>query len=145
MKIKSLIIILFMVPLLAYAQSSQPYEWQEATVSIGGAFPHLTMKSTGVGSTSETGIGALIPWADRLWAIDYVAHIRGEGIGLYEIKPDFSYRLHPESVTGTFANRMVHWESSQVSIGPHLIDADGNVRTIPALKNHRLAATMRIG
>ncbi|MEA3224807.1 MAG: hypothetical protein U9Q07_02570, partial [Planctomycetota bacterium] len=92
---------------------------------------------------SETGIGALIPWANKLWAIGYVAHIRGKGIGLYEISEDMTMRLHPASVTGTYANRLVHWESKQVFIGPHAIDAKGNVRTIDAIKGYRLTATMR--
>ncbi|MBX3177019.1 MAG: hypothetical protein KF886_06655 [Candidatus Hydrogenedentes bacterium] len=97
----------------------------------------------GVGSTSETGIGALIPWANKLWAVGYVAHIKGDGIGLYEISEDMSMRKHPESVTGTFANRMVHWETEQAIIGPHVIDPAGTVRTIEALKGHRLTATAR--
>ena len=110
---------------------------------VGGVFPHMTVMAPGVGSDSETGIGALVAWADRLWAIGYVAHIKGEGIGLYEIDADMSFRRHPASVTGTFANRLVHWESKQAFIGPHAIDAEGNVRTIEALKAHRLAATCR--
>lgn len=112
-------------------------------VQINGVFPHMTVMAPGVGSDSETGIGALIPWADRLWAIGYVAHIKGSGIGLYEVGEDMSFRRHPASVAGTFANRLVHWESQQVFIGPHAIDARGNVRTIEALKKHRLAATAR--
>ena len=103
----------------------------------------MTVRADGVGSDSETGIGALIPWANKLWAIGYVAHIRGKGIGLYEIDEDMTMRLHPASVTGTYANRMVHWESEQVFIGPHVIDAAGGVRTISSLQNHRLTATMR--
>jgi len=99
--------------------------------------------ATGVGSTSETGIGALIPWADKLWAIGYVAHIQGSGIGLYEISDNMTMRLRPESVTGTFANRMVHWETEQAVIGPHVIDASGNVRTLEELSSHRLTATAR--
>ncbi|MBX7105747.1 MAG: hypothetical protein K1X57_16815 [Gemmataceae bacterium] len=110
---------------------------------VGNVFPHMTVVAPGVGSTSETGIGALIPWADRLWAVGYVAHIRGSGIGLYEIGPDMSFRKHPASVTGTFANRLVHWESKQVFIGPHAIDSGGNVRTIEPLAKHRLTATAR--
>ncbi|MHC4572111.1 MAG: hypothetical protein ACYS0C_08550 [Planctomycetota bacterium] len=53
-------------------------------ISVKGVFPNLTVMAPGLGSNSETGIGALIPWADKLWAIGYVAHIKGEGIGLYE-------------------------------------------------------------
>jgi len=112
-------------------------------VSISGVFPDLTVMAKGVGSDSEAGIGALIPWADKLWAIGYVSHIRGQGLGLYQISEDMTMRRHPASVTGTFANRMVHWESEQAFIGPHVIDADGNVRTIEALKGYRLTATVR--
>jgi hypothetical protein len=102
----------------------------------------MAVYAPGVGSNSEAGIGALIPWADRLWAVGYVAHIAGEGIGLYEIGEDMTMRRRAESVTGTFANRMVHWPSGQAFIGPHAIDANGNVRTIEALRNFRLTATM---
>ena len=112
-------------------------------VQINGVFPSMTVYSEGVGSQSETGIGALIPWANKLWAIGYVAHIRGDGIGLYEIDEDMTLRLHPEAVTGTFANRLVHWETEQAIIGPHLIDPEGNVRTLEELSKHRLTATAR--
>ncbi|MCA9447825.1 MAG: hypothetical protein KC931_11965 [Candidatus Omnitrophica bacterium] len=112
-------------------------------IQIDGVFPSLTIHADGVGSRSETGIGALIPWANKLWAIGYVAHKTGEGIGLYEISEDMTMRLHPEAVTGTFANRMVHWETNQAIIGPHLIDPEGNVRTLDDLSKHRLTATAR--
>ena len=120
-----------------------PPEQNTQPIHIKGIFPNLTMMADGVGSTSETGIGALIPWANKLWAIGYVAHIRGQGIGLYEISADMTMRLHPESVTGTFANRMVHWDSDQAIIGPHVIDPKGNVRTFEELSKHRLTATMK--
>jgi hypothetical protein len=110
-------------------------------VQIGGVFPHMTVMAKGLGSNSEAGIGALIPWAQKLWAVGYVAHINGQGLGLYEIGEDMTMRRHPASVTGTFANRLPHWPSGQAFIGPYAIDADGNVRTIEALKNVRLAAT----
>jgi hypothetical protein len=108
---------------------------------VAGVFPKLTVMAKGLGSNSEAGIRALIPWADRLWAVGYVAHINGQGLGLYEINDDMTMRRHPASVTGTFANRMPHWPSGQAFIGPYAIDADGNVRVIEALKRVRLAAT----
>ncbi len=110
-------------------------------VQVGGVFPSLTVMARGLGSNSEAGIGALIPWAQKLWAVGYVAHINGQGLGLYEINEDMTMRRHPASVTGTFANRMPHWPSGQAFIGPYAIDADGNVRIIEGLKNVRLAAT----
>ena len=135
-----LLILLILIPACAAAEVS---EGEQKRLEIKGVFPHLTVMADGVGSTSETGIGSLVPWANKLWAIGYVAHIKGSGIGLYEISPDMSVRLHPESVTGTFANRLVHWDSEQVIIGPHIIDPKGNVRTFKELSKHRLTATAR--
>ena len=116
---------------------------ENTPIQVDGVFPGMTVFAPGAGSRSETGIGALIPWADRLWAVGYVAHIAGEGIGLYEIRDDMTMQRHPASVTGTFANRLVHWETLQAVIGPHVIDAEGNVRTIEPLTKHRLTATAR--
>jgi len=118
-------------------------EEKQCAVEINGVFPNLTVMADGIGSDSEAGIGALVPWANKLWAVGYVSHIRGEGLGLYEINTDMTMRMHPSSLTGTFANRMVHWPSAQAFIGPHAIDPEGNVRTVEALKKHRLTATMR--
>ncbi len=112
-------------------------------INVNGVFPKMTVYAPGVDSDSETGIGAMIPWADKLWAIGYVAHIRGTGIGLYAINDDMTMKKHPASVTGTFADRLVHWESGQVIIGPHVIDANGQVRTFTELSKHRLAAAAR--
>lgn len=134
--------LLIATPVLAQtAESAAPAH--TPPLQINGVFPKLTVYAPEDGSDSETGIGALIPWADKLWAVGYVAHIRGDGIGLYEISDDMTMRKHPESVTGTFANRLIHWETRQAIIGPHVIDAKGNVRTFPELKKHRLTATAR--
>ncbi|HNT87607.1 MAG TPA: M14 family zinc carboxypeptidase, partial [Candidatus Hydrogenedentes bacterium] len=94
-------------------------------LQVAGVFPAMTVMARGLGSDSEAGIGALIPWGDRLWAVGYVAHIRGQGLGLYEIREDMTMRRHPASITGTYANRMPHWPSGQAFIGPYAIDADG--------------------
>ena len=80
---------------------------QRSPLQVGGAFPELAVVGVHI-DRSEMGIGALLPWADRLWMISYVAHIRGSGGGLYELDEKMQMRKHPQSVTGTFANRMVH-------------------------------------
>ncbi|AQT69035.1 hypothetical protein STSP2_02216 [Anaerohalosphaera lusitana] len=121
-------------------EDAELYEWKNGD-GMNGVFPHITVMAPGAGSDSEAGVGAMIPWADRLWVIGYVAHIRGENLGLFELKEDMSWRRHPASVTGTFANRFIHWESKQAIIGPHLIDEKGKVRTIEQLSKHRLTAT----
>ena len=130
-------------PVSAKAEEKGHAEGGNQPISVNGVFPNLTVFAPGVGSDSEAGIGALIPWADKLWAVGYVAHIRGEGLGLYEISEDMTMRKHPASVTGTFTNRMAHWASKQAFIGPHAIDEKGNVRTIEALKKYRLTSTIK--
>ena len=108
---------------------------------IKGVFPHLSVVAEHEGR-SEAGIGALLPWANKLWMIGYVAHIHGNGPGLYSIDEKMDIEKHPESVTGTFANRFSRQDLNVAIIGPHLIDANGDVKTYGDLKNQRLTATM---
>ncbi|WP_327640610.1 hypothetical protein OHB24_20140 [Kribbella sp. NBC_00482] len=118
---------------------------QQHTVDvISGVVPRLAVKADHT-PRSETGIGALMPWADRLWFVTYVAHKAptGGGTGLFFIDDDLQLTKHQESVVGTYANRLVHKETDQLFIGPHVIDAEGNVRTIDALVDVRLTATCR--
>ena len=112
-------------------------------VNVSGVFPHLAMVPDAV-PRSEAGTGALMPWADRLWIITYVAHMKGtgSGTGLYQIDENMVLTKRPESVVGTYANRMIHSQSNQLVIGPHFISLDGKVRTATDLVDHRLAATM---
>ncbi len=113
-----------------------------APTAISGVVPRLAMVADHDPRT-EAGVGALMPWADRLWAVTYVAHTAetGSGTGLYEITADLTLVKRAESVVGTYANRMVHAPSGQLFIGPHAIATDGTVRTIAGIKDHRLTAT----
>lgn len=114
-------------------------------VNISGVFPHLGVKAEHLPKRSETGIGALLPWANRLWFVTYVAHKQGSGAGtgLFSVDDSMNIEKHPASVVGTYANRMVHRESDSAIIGPHIIDANGNVRTFRDLVDIRLTATCR--
>jgi hypothetical protein len=116
-------------------------------ICISGVYPHLAVfndrfTETGVG---ETGIGAVVPWAGKLWAVTYSAHRpQGSADRLYEIAGDLSMTVRPESVGGTPANRIIHRESNQLIIGPYFIDEKGGVRVIPPSKMYgRLTATAR--
>jgi hypothetical protein len=111
---------------------------------ISGVNPKLAVRMDNAPIRSECGIGAMMSWAERLWFVTFVAHTRrsGSGTGLYYIDENLNMVKHPESVVGTYANRWVHSASDQVILGPHLIDAAGNVRTVPDLVDHRLTATM---
>jgi hypothetical protein len=125
----------------AGSMTAQEKEPASLPIQIKGVFPQMATVS-GHANASEAGFGALLPWADRLWAISYVSHIQGSGTGLYELDENMNWRKHPASVVGTFANRMVHYPSNQGIIGPHFIDPEGNVRTADMIKGYRLTATM---
>ncbi len=93
---------------------------------------------------SECGVGALMPWAEVLWAVTYNSHMQrtGSGLGLYAIDADLRpVLIHKHD--GTHANRLVHTESQQAIIGPYAIDMRGRHRVIESLLNHRVTATMR--
>lgn len=104
-------------------------ELQENWINISGRYPHLTMFNQG----GECGIGAVVPWANRLWAITYSPHHPNgnDHDGLYEITPDLEMTKRHESVGGTPAARMIHSESNQLFIGPYAIDENRIVRVIP--------------
>ena len=114
---------------------------EPAARSIAGIYPQLTCAN----QEGECGIGAVVPWAGRLWVITYAPHQpAGSSDKLYEITPDFQQRIFPGSVGGTPANRMIHPESNQLFIGPYCIDAKGTVRTIaPKAMYGRLTGTAR--
>jgi hypothetical protein len=121
---------------------------------LSGVYPHLT--TYGVYSQAgahdkpghnECGIGAVVPWAGKLWMVNYAPHMpRGSEHKLYSVDPDLRQPLnmYPQSVGGTPAGRMIHAESNQLLIGPYLIDASGNIRVItPANMPIRITAIAR--
>jgi hypothetical protein len=107
---------------------SPPAPLVDKVVNISGVYPHLVMTNT----HDECGVGAVVPWAGKLWAMTYGPHVPNGGTDkLYEIAPDLSRVIRPESVGGTPANRFIHTASNQLNIGPYFIDAARNVRVIP--------------
>ena len=112
--------------------------------NFGGVVPQVALRA-GLGPPrTECGVGALMAYAGRLWAVAYVSHKSdtGVGTGLYEIDDDFRLVKRPESRVGTYTNRMVHLPSNLLIIGPHVIDPDHNVRTVESLVDVRLCSTM---
>ncbi len=123
-------------------------------IFISGVYPHLT--TYGVYSQAgghykaghnECGIGAIVPWAGKLWLVNYAPHMpKGSEHKLFSIDPDLKQpmTIHPESVGGTPAGRMVHRESNQLLIAHYLIDSAGKVRTIsPQVMPMRVTAIAR--
>ena len=118
-----------------------PHRLQPAQYS--GVVPSLCHKA-GLGPPrTECGVGALMAWADRLWSVSYVSSRRNSGVdtGLYETDENLHMVKRPESKTGVYSNRFIHFPSNQLIIGPHVIDAQRNVRTIDGL-DMRICATM---
>ena len=98
---------------------------------LSGIYPHLAMYN----NNGECGVGGVVVWGNRLWAITYSPHFpNGSDDKLYEITPDLEQIIRPESIGGTPANRMIHTESQQLFIGPYAIRSDGQVRAIPYSK-----------
>ncbi len=120
---------------------------REKSTFISGVNPELHTFN----QDNECGTGAVVPWAESLWAVSYAPH-RPEGSTdkLYQITPDFKRIIRSESIGGTPANRMIHKESNQLFIGPYAIDATGHVRVMKPINDDgstnlygRLTATAR--
>jgi hypothetical protein len=119
-------------------------------LKISGIYPHLAVFNQGEkdicrAQGNECGIGAIVPWAGKLWLITYSASCPlGSTDKLYSIDPELNSTIHPDSVGGTHANRMIHKESDQLIIGPYFIDKKGKVRAIPPKQmSGRLTAVTR--
>ncbi len=115
------------------------------TRKISGVYPHLTTYSQSrkdghffKQGHQECGIGAVVPWANKLWMITYAPHMpRGSDHKLYSIDENLTMTLHPESVGGTPAARMIHHESEQLFLGHYVIDRNGKVPSDQSEKNAR--------
>jgi hypothetical protein len=126
-----------LAPLRLHAQSPRGSGSVESGVlQISGIYPHLAVfNDTGPEQDRECGIGAVVPWAGRLWLITYPPHRRtGSPDKLYEIDAQLRMTTRPESVGGTHAGRMIHRETQQLIIGPYFIDDKGTVRAVDQTK-----------
>jgi len=114
-------------------------------LSFSGVVPSLAQVADFGPPRSEVGVGCLMPWHGKLYVLNYVSHRKksGTGTGLRVIDENFQMTRHPAAVDGTYANRMVHDESRQLIIGPHVIDTQHHVRTVPELVDIRLCGTAR--
>lgn len=119
-------------------------------LQISGIYPHLTGYNQPEDSLyrrnhHEAGIGAVVPWADKLWYYTYPPHMRtGSNDKLHMVDGDLNLTIREESIGGTHANRFIHRETNQLIMGPYFIDQEGNVRVADVQKlEGRLTATSR--
>ena len=81
---------------------------------------------------NEAGIGAVVPWAGRLWFLTYAPHRPGPSTDrLWSLVPGEAPVAHAASVGGTHASRLIHGPSQQLCLGPYVIDHEGGVRVLP--------------
>ena len=105
-------------------------------LNISGVYPHLAVYNPGeenpcMGNGDECGIGAVVPWAGKLWLITYSPHCpEGSSDKLWMIDDKLNLAMHPASIGGTPANRLIHRESEQLIIGPYFISKEGQVRSV---------------
>lgn len=134
---------------------------QVSKIQISGVYPHLAVFNdhskterdkdgsisykNAYGDGGECGIGAIVPWADQLWMVTYSPHRpHGSSDKLYSINRDLEQTIHPESIGGTPANRMIHKESDQLIMSSYFISNKGKVRVIPfSAMPGRMTATAR--
>lgn len=149
MKILNIKLAFTLINLLIYfisqAQISDP-------IKISGIYPHLAVYNPGdkrelcgKGDGNECGIGAVVPWAGKLWIVTYSAFCpNGSSDKLWTVDSDLHLEINPSSIGGTPANRLIHKESKQLIIGPYFIDQQGSVRSISYTETPgRFTATAR--
>ena len=75
----------------------------KSRLQVSGVYPHLTLFNDGTstmcgtraggryGDGAETGIGAVTPWAGKLWMVTYSPHCpNGSSDKLYSVDRDYS-------------------------------------------------------
>lgn len=113
-------------------------------IQVNGIFPQNAIYVNHQAGQSECGIGAMIPWAGKLWYTSYGAKATEDnGSALYSLDMDMKQERFRGSVSGTYFNRFILDASGQVNIGPYLIDANGCVRVIPGLVKYDIASSFR--
>ncbi len=128
-----------------------PYNAEGKYLCISGVYPHLTAYNQdpakkGDGNRhGEAGIGALVPWAGKLWYLTYPQHqVKGSNDKLYSVDKNFHLTVEKQSLGGTHANRLIHRESHQLFMGYYAIDEQGKIRTFdPEKLVGRMTSTMR--
>ena len=98
-------------------------------VAYSGVYPHLAVAN---GTTSESGIGAVVVWNDRLWYMTYPAHTTtGSPDELYSVGADLSRVTHRAYPGNTNANRYIDPSRNLLLIGSAIVDGAGNVFAMP--------------
>lgn len=111
------------------------------TIQSGGIWPEFTVTASSAPNRSEAGVGAMLPWADKLWVVSYLSVPKGEGGGtgsaLYSLDDSWTWRVEHVH-NSTYANRMIVPAMQSIVIGPYIIDAEGSIRILTEMLYVRL-------
>lgn len=89
---------------------------------VSGVAPDLAQIADLGPPRSEIGIGALMPWAGKLYVQNYLSHKRtsGSGTSLRRVDADFSMEVVPRpsastarTPTGSCTSRRTSWSSAR--------------------------------
>ena len=109
-----------------------------ALIHASGVFPHITVTADSGPKRSECGIGAMLPWADKLYVISYLSVPNaGSGTGLYTLDEAMNWE-RVKAHNSTYANRMIVPALDSIVIGPYVIDQAGGIRVIEPLLSVRI-------
>lgn len=77
----------------SYSSASNNVGNADPPLEVNGIFPSLAVKASSGPTRTECGIGALMPWADKLYMVSYLSVPEGgNGTGLYAIDENFVVR-----------------------------------------------------
>lgn len=109
-----------------------------APIQVNGIFPGITATASSEAVRSESGTGALMPWAGQLWMVSYLSVPNaGSGSGFYTIYPNMTMeKLHTHD--SCYANRMIHPKTNQIVIGPYVVDTNATWRIFKPLLKDRI-------
>jgi len=86
-----------------------------AIINISGVYPHLSVFS----SSGEIGIGAVVPWANKLWFVTYPPHVTGSGSDkLWTVDTDLTQSRPRRQTPGTHHHQRRRERASRCDLHP---------------------------
>lgn len=118
---------------LLLALSAAAAAAQTTPLHVSGVFPSIVGTAESAPKRSECGVGAMMAWNDVLYYVTYLSVPNaGNGTGLYSVDANMKQTVLAEH-SSVYANRMIVPGLQSIVIGPYVIDAVGNIRTITDL------------
>ena len=106
-----------------------------------GIFPDLAVSADTGPLRTEDGIGALMPWLDKLYMVSYLSVYKGgAGAGFYAIHPNFTKELLVTH-NSCYANRLIHRKTNRIIIGAWTVDLQGRIQVFKDMLKIRIGSS----